>query len=333
MEEMTTSARKSIEKKVVWDFNYEFNGEQQSKTKYVIYKIENTISNKVYIGQTRRELRKRWAVYRRDLLKPVQVDKRSGSNIMLKCSVQKHFKKEGNLEFLKFSIVEILDVSLLATEEERRLRLDEREQALIKEYRKLYGKNNVFNVLDGGRTHVYTEENRKTISEARKAYYKSEKGKLRILKLKIENAGEGNPMYGKKQTEESNRKNRESNIGKQAGENNAMYGRRHSKEAKNKISLVNKGRPSKRKGTTCPHLAGMNNPSAKIFDLSLNPLVSPEGEEFLRIECLEDFCRAHDLRSAKMSSVLRGKRKSHKGWRLKSTVLRTDVAPKYLLPE
>lgn len=308
---------------LVWNLNYEFNGGQYSKTKYIIYKIENTISNKVYIGQTRRMLWQRWQAYRNDLLKPIQVDKRAGSNIKLRNSVQKHYKKEGNLDFLKFSIMEVLDVSLLATEDEKRLKLDEREQTLIREYRKLFGKNNVFNVLDGGRTHITTEDTRKTMSESHKAFYESEEGKLKIQKLKEENAGEGNPMYGKKQSEESNRKNSESNLGKQAGENNAMYGRHHSEEAKNKVSQANKGRPSKRKGTSCSKIAGMKNPSAKIYDLSLNPLISPTGEQFLRIECLEDFCRAHSLLSCKMSEVLRSKRPSHKGWRLSYVISAT----------
>lgn len=308
------------EEQLKWNLDYEFNGISQWQTKYVIYRIENTLSNKVYIGQTRRELRFRWSVYKNDLLKPIQVDKRAGSNIKLRNSVQKHYKKEGNLDFLKFSIVEVLDVSLLATEDEKRLKLDEREQTLIREYRKLYGKNNVFNVLDGGRTHITTEDTRKTMSESQKAFYDSEEGKLRIQRLKEDNAGEGNPMYGKKQTEESNRKNSESNLGKQVGENNAMYGRHHTEEAKNKVSQANKGRPSKRKGTSCSKIAGMKNPSAKIYDLSLSPLVSPTGEQFLRIECLEDFCRAHGLLSSKMSQVLRNKRPSHKDWRLSSII-------------
>ena len=314
--------------KLVWNLNYEFNGEQHPGTKYVIYKIENTISKLYYIGQTRREIQDRWAEYIRDLLKPIQIDKRTNENIKLMRSVQKHYKKEGNLDFLLFSIIEILDISLLPTEEERRLKLDERERALIKEYRILYDTSNICNILEGGRTHVFTKEDRKTMSEAHKAFYESEEGKLRIQKLKERFSGSGNPMYGKKQSEESIRKNRESNIGKQAGENNAMYGRHHSEEAKKKVSLANKGRPSKTKGTKRPEMSGLRNPSAKIYDLSLNPLVSPEGEEFLRIECLEVFCRKYDLRSAKMCSVIRNKRKSYKGWHLKQT----KIKPRRLSP-
>ena len=299
-----------------WNLNYEFTGEQHSRTKFIIYKIENTISGTVYIGQTRRMLWKRWQDYRNDLLKPIQVDKRSGSNIKLKRSVQKHYKKERNLNFLQFSIVEVLDVSLLTTEEEKQLKLDEREQVHIKEYRKLFGKRKVCNVLDGGRTHVFTEENRKTMGESQKAFYGTKKGERKKQQLKEIFAGSGNPMYGKKQTEESIRKNRESNIGKQSGENNAMFGKHHTEETKNKVSLANKGKVSKRKGTKCPQMSGLKNPSAKVYDLSLNPLVSPTGEEFMKVECLENFCRERGLLSSKMSQVISGKSRTHKGWRL-----------------
>ena len=91
-----------------WNLNYTFNNGQHSRTKYVIYLITNTISQKYYIGQTRRFLFKRWADYKNDLLKPINTEKKSGSNIKLKRSVQKLFKKQGNVDFLKFSMAPLI---------------------------------------------------------------------------------------------------------------------------------------------------------------------------------------------------------------------------------
>ena len=46
-------------------------------------------------------------------------------------------------------------------------------------------------------------------------------------------------------------------------------------------------------------------------------LISPEGEE-LTIQSLSDFCNLYDLNMGAMHHVISGKRKSHKGWRLKA---------------
>jgi len=47
--------------------------------------------------------------------------------------------------------------------------------------------------------------------------------------------GSGNPMFGKHQSEESKKKNRESNLGIHDGEKNHFYGKHHSDETKKKM--------------------------------------------------------------------------------------------------
>lgn len=345
-----------------WNFNYEFNGEHHSHTKYIIYQIENTISQKYYIGQTRRELKYRWKDYKRDLLKPIEVGKRKGSNAKLKYSVQKHYKKTGNIDFLKFSIVEVLDVSHLSTEEEKQIFMNEKEIWQIKEYRKLYGKTNVFNVLDGGIQHVFTKEEKELMSKTRKGrkhtketkqkisnalsgesnpmYGKipwnkgvscwSEEDKKRLseshkgkhtspdTEFKVgEMSGENNPFFGKKHTEKSREKIKLSKKGKHIGENNPMYGKRHNDEIKQKIG-------NRTRNKTLEDLYGIEKANEikekckniKVFDLTENPLISPTGGIYTKIECLQDFCVLHNLTPCNMSLLLSGKRRSHRQWRL-----------------
>ncbi len=69
---------------------------------------------------------------------------------------------------------------------------------------------------------IPTKELRQKISETRIKNGKS-KG-INNPMYGIHRFGEDNPMYGKKQTKDSKKKNSESNKGKQSGENNPMYG-------------------------------------------------------------------------------------------------------------
>ena len=97
--------------------------------------------------------------------------------------------------------------------------LDEWEQYYIKFYDTLYP--NGYNLEEGGRGGVPSEEVRKKISEA----------------LKGLQAGEKNPFYGKTHSEESKKKISESQKGKHLSE-----------ETKRKMSESRKGRPSPNKG-------------------------------------------------------------------------------------
>jgi group I intron endonuclease len=292
--------------KLNWYFDYTFNGKQHSRTRNVIYKIENTLSGKLYIGQTKRMLFERWRDYKYDLLRPIQVKKRSGANIKLKRSVQYYFKQIGNVEFLRFSIVEIVDCSNV---DPRSLEdfLGEKERYHIKELRKKHG-NMVCNVLDGGTVRVFNDNGKQNISEAKKRFYQTEKGEA--LKEKLRNIQTGHTI-----SEETRKKLSESHKGLLAGDKHPLfgktgelsstYGMKHKQESIRKMKQNRKGKCS-----------GMDNHNAKIYDLSDRPLVSNTGELYRQIVCLSAFCKLHALHPTHLRNVISGKNKSHKGWKL-----------------
>jgi group I intron endonuclease len=293
-----------MQEKLKWNFDYEFEGQQHSKTKYVIYKIENTISNKYYIGQTQRELRMRWNDYKYNLLNPIKQHKKNG-NKRLKYSVQKYFNQTGNLDFLKFSIIEIINSDLCLME--RKKEISKREKYWIKEFREKYGYENVWNVMDGGDKNFMSQEVIKKIIESKLKFYQTPQGlvlkeklskihkgktiseemKKAVGEMAKKRKGEKHPMYGK------------------TGELNPMYGKKHSKESKQIMSQNRKGK----KG-------GMENHNAKIYDLSDNPLISPTGEIFKTIECLTQFCKKFKLNRSPLRNLLKQKIKQYKKWHL-----------------
>lgn len=283
------------------NFNYEFNNSYHSKTKFIIYKIENTISKKYYIGQTKRELRHRWNDYKYHLLSPIKKNKKNDCNLKFKNSVQKHFNIIGDLSFLHFTIIEIINPNLSL--DEKRIEIDNKEKYWISEYRKLHGKENVYNVMDGGSS--FDSGNK--ISKSKKEFYQTERGKLlkeklsKIHKGKIisdqhkaiisnvckQRIGENHPMFGR------------------IGELNPMFGIKHSETSKNKISKNRKGKNS-----------GIDNKNAKIYDLSNNPLMSPTGELFCVVECCSEFARKHNLLPRSLNKLLNKQLKTHRKWRL-----------------
>ena len=134
--------------------------------------------------------------------------------------------------------------------------LDEWEQYYIKFYDTLYP--NGYNLQEGGRGGVPSDETRKKISEASKGKQLSDETKKKISES---TSGEKNPFYGRQHSEETRRKLSEANKGKQLpeeqkkkisealiGEKNPFYGKHHSYETKKKISESLKGKPAHNKG-------------------------------------------------------------------------------------
>ena len=352
MEKITEEERLNL----VWNFNFEFNGQNHSKTGYIIYKIENTISEIVYIGQTRRPLKRRWNDYQNNLLKPVVAsNKRKGANLHLKHSFQKHFVKEKNVDFLKFSIVEILDVAGLQTEEERQNYLNEKEELHIKEYKELYGKDKICNILDGGRQHVWSEEEKKINTENQKKFWNSSEGKeLREKTTQKQKASlqkflqtEEGKNQGKnhsqkllefykteegvvlkKKLSEANKRTFEEKFGKEkaeekkkqlssafSGEKNPFYGKTHSEEALEKMGAARRGKKQSEEWKQKISLSLLGK-SAKLIDLIENPLISPTGEIYKEIFNLLQFCKKNNLNYGNMQTVIKGTRKQTKGWHL-----------------
>ena len=155
---------------------------------------------------------------------------------------------------------------------------------------------------------------------------------------------------GKISSEESKRKNRESHIGK----NSHWYGKGgHTQEAKRKISEAHKGKhltpqnefkkgnipwtkgkhhseDVKRKigaansGRDRSDIKGIKHHGAKTVYLLNDPVISPSGEAFFKIECIREFCKTQGIASScTFGSVLSGKKKSYYGWMLKSVKLST----------
>lgn len=191
-----------------------------------IYKIENLINGKVYIGQSN-DIKSRWNDHKR-----IAKDKsKHGYNYPLYRAIRKY-----GIENFKFEIIE-------ECSEEK---LNEREIYYIGYYKSyIYFENsNGYNQtlggegtrgfgLNGDKNPMYgkhhSEITKQKISEARKEKY----------------SGENHPMYGKHHTEITKQKMKDSwNYERKrhysdmlCGENNPMYGKHHTDDSKNKLSI------------------------------------------------------------------------------------------------
>ena len=201
---------------------------KENKERYgIIYKIENTVNGKVYIGQTTSSFNKR---YKREGVGIERVYNHHKSlkehNRYYNDHLLRSIEKYG---FEAFDVIEEFDVAYSKEE------LDSLEKKYIIEFDCI---NNGYNHEDGGSNGRPSEETCKKISEARKGKYIGENNpNYGNHKL----AGENNPMYGKKHTEQTRQK-RSNNHWNCKGENHPLYGKHHSEEERIKISESLKGK-------------------------------------------------------------------------------------------
>ena len=198
--------------------------------------------------------------------------------------------------------------------------LDEWEQYYIKFYDTLYP--NGYNLQEGGRGGVPSDETKKKISEASKGKQLSDETKKKISES---TSGEKNPFYGRQHSEETRRKLSEANKGKQLpeeqkkkisealiGEKNPFYGKHHSYETKKKISESLKGKPAHNKGVPMSEeqKKKMRNDkrSKKVLQFTLDG-------EFIREWPSTHECGRNGFDRGFISACCNGKRKSAYGFK------------------
>jgi len=182
----------------------------EQEIKGLIYKITNNINNKIYIGQTIRSFLWRYNEYKSDFF-----NKSKSNNIYLYNSFVKY-----GFDNFKF---EIIDTANSIDE------LNEKEIKYIKQY-KTTDRNFGYNLHDGGRNSLLSEETKKKMSDIRK-------GKPRpngwVEKAIAPAGSEEAKKYGRPKTDEER---------KYLSENSPKYwlGKKRDEETKRKVSETKK---------------------------------------------------------------------------------------------
>ncbi len=190
-----------------------------------IYIIKNTVNNKVYIGQTWRNINKRFTCHK------------SGNGNGSKTKIHRALVKYGSNNFY------IKEICKCETQEEA----DEFEKKLIKEYNSM---DNGYNTESGGNNgKFYSKEYKENKSMRMKGRKHTEEAKQKMSKAMIGNKN----GLGKKKSEEAKAKLLA-----------ARKAYKYTDEAKAKMSLARIGKPSPKKGKHFPSFAGANSSSAKF---------------------------------------------------------------------
>ena len=211
---------------------------KENKERYgVIYKIENTVNGKCYIGQTVNSFNKRYWPSGEGIERVYKYHKYCKEyNGYYNAHLLRSIEKYG---FDSFIVDEEFDIAY------SKEKLNDLEKKYIKKFDCI---DNGYNNTEGGANGKYSEEVCKKISE-------SLKGKL---------CGENHPLYGKHHTEETRLKQSEAHKGKNCGENHYMYGKHLTEETKRKMSERMEGKHS---GENNPmygvHRYGENSPNKR----------------------------------------------------------------------
>jgi len=199
----------------------------------IVYKAENIVNNKCYIGQTTFSLEKR----------------KQRHEYISKYDSNYHFHKALKKYGFQTFKWEVIGVAL------DRKALNAIEKICIIIYD---SKNSGYNLTDGGEGingWHHTEKIKRKISEGNKGKCGYWKGKKMLeehrRKLSESHKGEKNPMYRKHRSEETKRKISEANKGK-----------KHTEETKQKISVANRGKKlsEETKRKMSESTKGKNNP-------------------------------------------------------------------------
>lgn len=293
-----------------------------------IYEIRNRFSNKSYIGSAK-EFKERWSDHSRSLRSNKHQNKH------LQNSFNNAIEKLQDDNFLEFYVIEVMEGST----KEQRLKRESYwiEQAVIN-----YGRNGIYNVSldpEHEQSKVWSnnptetaekirrkatgrqmsEESRKKMSDAKKGKPSWNKGLRKPKAPKIPKPKSGGRPLGYKVTEETKKKLKDSRRGICTAPKEVLFkkgnipwsaGKAMPDETKKKIAQSHFGKKR-------PDMQGNKHYGSRTI-YSNNPIVSPNGIEYVFIECIREFCKQHGIRnSGAFGQMINGKRKTCEGWKYK----------------
>lgn len=259
----------------------------------IIYKAENKINGKIYIGQTTKSLNIR------------KVRHRYSSSGIFRYAVKKY-----GLGGFDWQILETCT---------SKYDLDLAEEWYIRKFNSRHP--NGYNITIGGGGCLGYKHDKNTLNRMRKYMMGKNIGKVRdnAFKKKLSNifSGSGNPMHGKTGEAAPNygRKFSDTTRGKmsanQTGDKNSFYGRKHTDKTRECMSESRKGKKhplfGKNVSATTKHKISVAN--SKKYTITF-----PDGSK--EVICgIVRFCKENNLDSKSMINCAKGRTKSHKGYR------------------
>lgn len=267
-----------------------------------IYRITNKVNGKVYIGSAK-NFRKRANDHKNFLSNNKHHNQ--------------HLQASWNLHGPDAFIFEIIEV-VAGNKKDRTTR----EQYYIDQYYKNNNWENCYNickkVIVDELDLVKLTNFKKTISQIKKEFYQTEKGKEIIKKLTNYKIGKTyEEIYGIKRATEIKKKISDDKI---IVINKPLFKKRLSKQLKGKsfeerfgeekakqiLEKISKGRKGKY----------TSKESSRYRVIKNIKLLSPDGKIYTEINGLKDFAVLHGLRPNHLCELFQGKRKSHKNWKL-----------------
>jgi hypothetical protein len=265
----------------------------------LIYKIENKLNGKIYIGQTITSLSERWSGHKCD-------SKRR--NTPLYASMKKHIN----------NIDEIFEISIIEDNIPYE-KLDIREVLWIKKFNSL--SPNGYNLKDGGQSFI-TENERSKMSERVKGENNPMYGMY----------GELNPFYGQTHSEETKKKMSEmaylrkmsdetrTKIGESTKQRHAEYGhpmegRHHTDEAKEKISLAQKNKIVSDETKEKMSQNHARKQSVAMLDKKTNKFLFQFDSMKIASDWIKENTDYIKAKSSEISMVCSGKKKSAYGFK------------------
>jgi group I intron endonuclease len=257
-----------------------------SNKKVGIYKIINTLNNRIYIGSSINLEKRRYDHF--NDLKNNRHDNQFIQNDYNKC-------KPENFVFEIILETDCLDLLL------------DFEQSYLDEY--WDGKINCYNISKCAEAPMRglkcSEEHKQNISDANKGRKLSEEHKQ-----KLSNARKSKKLGP--QSKETKQRKSAANKGKKRSEeikqrmSDAQKGKKLSEETKQKMSDIRRG-----KKLSEEH----KQKTREAKPRTTFTVVSPEGE-IITFTGAREFCRIHNLHCGQFCEMLKGKYKQHKEWKL-----------------